>query len=358
MEPASKDLSKAYADAGVNINAANDLVKHFRRLAKTAPQTGVVSDIGGFGGLFSPNLAGMADPLLVASTDGVGTKLKLAIAWGRNDGVGIDLVAMSANDILVQGADPLFFLDYFACGKLDEQICLSVVAGVAAGCREAECALLGGETAEMPGMYAAGDYDLAGFCVGLTDRARLVDGKGIEAGNAIIGIASSGVHSNGYSLVRKILKKSGLGPNDPLPGGDGASVADSLLAPTAIYVKCVKPLLRKAPVKGMCHITGGGFYDNIPRILPKGLAADIVFGSWNIPPVFEWLKKEGELEWREMLQIFNCGIGFMLVLPQEFVAEALESLHQSGKSAWKIGEIRNASDFAGSAEAQSVIIEF
>ena len=335
----STDRARPYAKAGVNLTAANALVKKLKALADSTRTRGVISDIGGFGGLFKPDLAGLEEPLLVASTDGVGTKLRLAFLWNRHDTVGIDLVAMSANDILVQGASPLFFLDYFACGKLEPDVCETVVSGVAEGCRQASCALLGGETAEMPGMYPSGEYDLAGFCVGLVDNSRLVDGSTIQPGDSIIGVASSGVHSNGYSLVRKILEKSGLKGSDPFPADPARSVADVFLAPTTIYVEAVRPLLRDMNIKGMAHITGGGFYDNIPRILPMSAQATINFGSWDIPPVFTWLKKEGDLSWPQMLQTFNCGIGFALILPKSQCEEAINRIRAFNLPAWEIGSI-------------------
>lgn len=340
------DRAGAYAAAGVSIKAGNSLVERLKALVSTTYTRGVISEIGGFGGLFRPDLQGMAEPLLVASTDGVGTKLKLACAWNRHSTVGVDLVAMSVNDILVQGAAPLFFLDYFACGKLDVDTCATVVAGVADGCRQAGCALLGGETAEMPGMYAPGEYDLAGFCVGLVDNCRLVDGSGIQVGDAIIGIGSSGPHSNGYSLIRKILAESKLAPDEPFPGG-GGSVADVLLAPTIIYVEAIRGLLRDINIKGMAHITGGGFYDNIPRALPAQVLAHINFGSWEIPPVFEWLKTNGKLSWAEMLQIFNCGIGFVLIIQPERVEEVINRIRAFNLRAWKIGEVERRDDPAG-----------
>ncbi len=331
--------SQAYEDAGVSIDAGNALVERLKGLAATVQTRGVISEIGGFGGLFRPDLGGMKEPLLVASTDGVGTKLKLAFAANRHGTVGIDLVAMSVNDILVQGATPLFFLDYFACGRLDVDTCATVVGGVAEGCRQAGCALLGGETAEMPDMYAPGEYDLAGFCVGLVDNARLVDGSGIQAGDAIVGIAASGVHSNGYSLVRKILDKSGLSLEEPMPGYPDKSVADVLLAPTVIYVEAVRPLLRDMAIKGMAHITGGGFYDNIPRILPAQVKARIKFQSWPVPPVFTWLREQGNLSWPEMLQIFNCGIGYTIILPQAQAEEAINRIKAFNLGAWQIGTV-------------------
>lgn len=349
----AQNRARAYAEAGVNIESANALVERIKALVATTHTRGVISDIGGFGGLFRPDLNNINDPVLVASTDGVGTKLKLAFTFNRHDTVGIDLVAMSANDILVQGAAPLFFLDYFACGKLDPGICATVVAGVAEGCRMAGCALLGGETAEMPDMYPPGEYDLAGFCVGLVDNSRLVDGSDITVGDAIIGIASSGLHSNGFSLVRQLLRQSSLRPDEPFPGMDGKNVADVLLTPTTIYVEAVRPLLRDLRVKGMAHITGGGFYDNIPRVLPTAVSAQIHFGSWPTGPVFEWLKEQGQLSWPEMLQIFNCGIGMVLILPEQQVEETISRIKAFNLQAWQIGVIGHRSkDEAGNWQEQ------
>ena len=246
---------------------------------------------------------------------------------------------MSVNDILVQGATPLFFLDYFATGKLDVNVAKTVIAGVADGCKQSECALLGGETAEMPSMYGDGEYDLAGFCVGIVDNKKLIDGSDVRIGDCMVGIGSSGVHSNGYSLVRKVLKESGLQGTDPFPGDEKRTVAEVLLEPTIIYVQCVKSLMRDLPIKGMAHITGGGFYDNIPRVLPKQVEADITFGSWDIPPVFHWLKEQAKLSWPEMLQIFNTGIGFVLILPEEKCEEAISRIRAFHLNAWKIGTI-------------------
>lgn len=350
----SSERARAYTAAGVDIEAGNALVGRIRSLVSSTQTRGVLGDIGGFGGLFRPDLAGMSEPVLVSSTDGVGTKLKLAFAWKRHDTVGIDLVAMSANDILVQGAAPLFFLDYFATGRLDVDVAATVIGGVAEGCRQAGCALLGGETAEMPDMYAPGEYDLAGFCVGLVDNARLVDGSGIQVGDAIVGVASSGLHSNGYSLARKILAESGLGPDDPLPGADGRTVADIFLAPTIIYVEAVRPLLRDMNVKGMVHVTGGGFYDNIPRVLPAQVEARIRFGAWEVPPVYAWLRERGGLTWPEMLQIFNCGIGFVLILPSDQVEEAIGRIKAFRLDAWRIGDIARREDRDG----DQVVMEF
>ena len=335
--------AQAYTEAGVNIDAGNSLVSRIKSIVSQTHIHGVLSDIGGFGGLFKPDMSGMAEPVLVASTDGVGTKLKLAFAFDKHDTVGIDLVAMSANDILVQGARPLLFLDYFATGKLDVDKTTQVIAGIAEGCKQAGCALLGGETADMPDMYADGEYDLAGFCVGMADNAKIVDGSGIRVGDVLIGLASSGIHSNGYSLVRKILDKSGLGPDDTMPGSD-RTVKDVLLEPTYIYSDVVRNLMRDLPVKGMVHITGGGFYDNIPRVLPNSVTADIKFASWDVQPVFHWLREEGGLTWPEMLQIFNCGIGYVFIVPSEVAEEAMGRLEAMHKGAWVIGTIGRRQD--------------
>lgn len=349
----SSERAKAYTQAGVNIEAGNALVGRIKHLVASTQIRGVISDIGGFGGLFRPDLSGMSEPVLVSSTDGVGTKLKLAFTFNKHDSVGIDLVAMSVNDILVQGATPLFFLDYFATGKLDVDTAETVVSGVAEGCRQAGCALLGGETAEMPDMYAPGEYDLAGFCVGLVDNAKLIDGSGIQVGDVIVGVASSGLHSNGFSLARKVLARSGLKADDAFPGADGASVRDVLLTPTTIYVEAVRSLLRDMNVKGMAHITGGGFYDNIPRVLPSQVEARINFGSWQLPPVFHWLKNAGELSWPEILQIFNGGIGYVLILPAEQTEEAINRIQAFNLRAWRIGEIaRRAQD------GEQVVVNF
>ncbi len=344
--------AKAYAEAGVSVQAGNAFVERIRHLAATTQTSGVISDIGGFCGLFRPDLTGMEDPILVASTDGVGTKLKLAVAFARHNTVGIDLVAMSVNDILVQGAHPLFFLDSFAAGKLDVNIAQEVISGIAHGCRQAGCALLGGETAEMPDMYQPGDYDLAGFCVGIVDNARLIDGSTIQVGDALVGIASSGLHSNGFSLVRKLLASSGLSPEAPFPGAGGRKVRDVLLEPTHIYVEAVRSMLRDLNIKGMAHITGGGFYDNLPRMLPAQVVACIAFGSWRMPVVFDWVKESGNLSWAEMFQIFNCGIGYVLVVPSEQVGEAVSRMKAFELSAWRIGEIVRR---MGDSEEQVVI---
>ena len=334
----SSSRSQAYTDAGVNINAGNELVSRIKSLVASTRIPGVVSDIGGFGGLFRPELEGMKTPVLVSSTDGVGTKLKLAALFDRHDTVGIDLVAMSVNDTLGQGGNRLFFLDYFATGELNVEQAEAVVGGVAEGCRRGGCALLGGETAEMPGMYAGGDYDLAGFCVGIADLGDIVDGSGIIPGDVVLGLASSGVHSNGYTLVRKLFEASGASADDIFPGTN-RSFREVLLEPTIIYTRILEKLLQNTRAKGMVHVTGGGFYDNIPRVLPQNVCARIDFGAWDMPPVFEWLKEQGRLSWPEMLQIFNCGIGYIVIVDGAEAENVLKRAHVLNSRAWKIGEI-------------------
>ncbi len=345
--------AQAYTESGVDINAGNDLVTRIKSMVASTRIQGVYSDIGGFGGLFKPDMAGMEAPVLVASTDGVGTKIKLASMFGKFDTVGIDLVAMCVNDIIVQGARPLFFLDYFATGKLDVDQAEQVIRGIADGCRQAGCALLGGETAEMPDMYQDGDFDLAGFSVGLVDSPKIVDGSGISVGDVMIGLASSGVHSNGFSLVRKLFAESGAKADDIMPGTE-RSFKDILLEPTIIYVDLLKSLMRDLRIKGMVHITGGGFYDNIPRVLPNPVQAKINFGSWKIPPVFNWLKEQGQLDWPAMLQIFNCGIGFVLLVDKHTADEIMVRLDAMNEPAWVIGQIEHR----GQEEAEQVEVVF
>lgn len=334
----SSSRSDAYTAAGVNIDAGNSLVSRIKSMVASTQTHGVLSDIGGFGGLFRPDISGMQSPVLVSGTDGVGTKLKLASMFNKHDTVGIDLVAMSVNDCLVLGAKPLFFLDYFACGELSVDQAATVISGVVEGCRQSGCTLLGGETAEMPGMYAKGDYDLAGFCVGIVDGQNIVDGSSISVGDVIIGLGSSGIHSNGYSLVRKIFEESGAKADDIVPGTD-RTFADVLLTPTIIYAEHVKTVMRDMHVKGMVHITGGGFYDNIPRVLPATVCASIKFGSWQRPAIFEWLKEQGRLAWPEMLQIFNCGIGYIMIVDRATADEILPRLQSLAANAWEIGAI-------------------
>ena len=349
----SQDRTKAYTQAGVDINAGNLLVERIAKMVKATRTPGVVADIGGFGGLFKPDLSGMEAPLLVGATDGVGTKLKLAFQFNRHHTIGIDLVAMSVNDVLVQGARPLFFLDYFATGKLDVDVAEQVISGIAEGCRQSACALLGGETAEMPDMYAPGEYDLAGFCVGLVDNDEAVDGSTVSVDDVLIGLSSSGAHSNGYSLIRKLFDASGLKGDDPFPGSD-QSAAEVLLEPTYIYVEKIRNLMRDFPIKGMVHITGGGFYFNIPRVLPNGVTADIDFNAWPQLPVFNWIKDQGNLSWPEMLTIFNCGIGYILIDSPEHEADIHNRLRGLNQSAWTIGKVRRQTK----SDKEQVFIKF
>jgi phosphoribosylformylglycinamidine cyclo-ligase len=323
----------SYKDAGVDIDAGDALVERIKPMARRTMREGVISGIGGFGGLFEVPKR-YKEPVLVSGTDGVGTKLKLAFEWEMPDGVGQDLVAMSVNDVLVQGAEPLFFLDYFACGKLDVDIAARVVGGVAKGCEIAGCALLGGETAEMPGMYPPGEYDLAGFAVGAVEKSEIVTGQNIVAGDVVIGLASSGVHSNGYSLVRKIISRSA-----PPAMLDGQPFRKRVMAPTRIYVKPVLELMKQVKVKGMAHITGGGLVENIPRCLPEGVSAVLDAKTWPQPEIFSWLQREGGVAAHEMHRTFNCGIGFVLVVAANEAARTIELLKTAGEAAYAIGII-------------------
>ena len=337
----STDRAKAYTEAGVNIQAGNDLVSRIKHLVARTHTKGVISDIGGFGGLFRPEIADMADPVLVSSTDGVGTKLKLAFQCNKHDTVGIDLVAMSVNDILVQGAMPLFFLDYFATGKLDVETAHTVISGVAEGCRQASCALLGGETAEMPDMYAPGEYDLAGFCVGIVDNAKLVDGSGIRVGDSIVGIASSGLHSNGYSLARRVCTE-GRSLDEitaPVEELGGQSVADALLTPTRIYVKSVLSVLRDVPgaVHALAHITGGGITENLNRALPKNIDALVELGTWDMPAIVPYVCRAAQLSEVEALKTFNMGVGMVLIVDPEQVEAVEAALQAAGERTFRIG---------------------
>lgn len=325
-----------YAEAGVSIDAGNALVKAIGPLARSTARAGADAQLGGFGGFFDLKAAGYSDPLLVAANDGVGTKLKLAIETGRHDGVGIDLVAMCANDLIVQGAEPLFFLDYYASGKLDNHVASAVVASIAEGCRQAGCALIGGETAEMPGMYAAGDYDLAGFCVGAVDRDKVLTGANIAPGDVILGLASSGVHSNGFSLVRRIIEREGWKLGECLPG-QGRTLAEILLEPTRIYVRALLPLVQEGRVKGLAHITGGGLLENIPRVLPDGCHAIVDASRWPLPPIFSLLQQGGSLAPDEMARTFNCGVGMAVIVDSDAAADVMRSLES--ESAFEIGRI-------------------
>lgn len=326
----------SYRDAGVDIDNGAALVERIKPFAKSTVRDGVVGGLGGFGGLFELAKAKYERPILVSSTDGVGTKLKLAIDLDRHDTIGIDLVAMCVNDVIVQGAEPLFFLDYFATGKLDVAVAASVIEGIAEGCRQANAALLGGETAEMPDMYAPGHYDLAGFTVGIVDAAKIIDGSRIAAGDAIIGIDSSGVHSNGYSLVRRIVAKSGADLGAPL---DGRPLGSALLAPTRIYVKSLLATIARHDVRGLAHITGGGITDNLPRVLPDGIHARIDLDRWTLPPVFQWLREHGPVADAEMLRTFNCGLGMLAVVPAAEADAVIATLSGLGETARVVGEI-------------------
>ncbi len=308
-------------------------------MAAGTARTGTSAGLGGFGALFDLKAAGYRDPILVSTTDGVGTKLKVAIAAGKHDTVGIDLVAMCVNDLVVQGAEPLFFLDYFATGKLDVEAGRTIVSGIAEGCRQAGCALVGGETAEMPGMYASGDYDLAGFAVGAVERDSVINGTGVIAGDIILGLGSAGVHSNGFSLVRKIVERAGLSYNDPAPFDPGRRLGEALLTPTRIYVKSCLAAARGGQVKALAHITGGGLFENIPRVLPEGLAAELDARRWPRPPVFAWLSRSGGVADAEMARTFNCGIGMMLVAAPEAARGVAADLAAAGEEVFEIGRI-------------------
>ena len=329
-----------YAAAGVDIDAGNRMVELIRPLVRRTARPGADAEIGGFGGLFDLKAAGFSDAILVAATDGVGTKVKIAVATQRHDTIGIDLVAMSVNDLVVQGAEPLFFLDYFACGKLDPEVGAAVVTGVAAACKEARCALIGGETAEMPGIYQAGDYDLAGFAVGAVARDKLLPRKDIAPGDAVIGLASSGVHANGFSLVRRIVAAAGLPWDAPAPFEPSRQLGEALLMPTRLYVQsCLAAIRATGAVKALAHITGGGFVDNIPRVLPKGLAVALDLDRVPVHPVFKWLAAAGGVSEREMLRTFNCGIGMIAVLDAQAAEQACEAFAANGETVVQLGEV-------------------
>jgi phosphoribosylformylglycinamidine cyclo-ligase len=326
-----------YAEAGVSIAAGNALVKAIAPLARATARPGADAELGGFGGFFDPKAAGYRDPLLVAANDGVGTKLKLAIDTGRHDRVGIDLVAMCVNDLIVQGAEPLFFLDYFATGKLENGVAARVIAGIAEGCKQAGAALIGGETAEMPGMYAPGDYDLAGFAVGAVERGEQLNGDGVAPGQLIIGVAASGAHSNGYSLIRRILAEAKADLDAPAPFDAACTLADALLEPTRIYVKPLLPLIRAGLVRALAHITGGGLLENIPRVLPAGSRA--LVAAPTLPPLFDWLRAEGGVAAAEMARTFNCGTGMVLVVERREAEAVIKALEQAGERGAVVGEI-------------------
>jgi phosphoribosylformylglycinamidine cyclo-ligase len=349
-------MGLTYEQAGVNIAAGNALVKAIGPLARSTRRPGADAELGGFGGLFDLRAAGFQDPILVAANDGVGTKLKLASDSGRHDGVGIDLVAMCANDLVVQGAEPLFFLDYFACGKLDNAVAEQVVASIAEGCRQAGCALIGGETAEMPGMYAEGDYDLAGFCVGAVERGQALTGADIRADDVILGLASSGVHSNGFSLVRRLVADNGWRLDRPARFDPDLLLGDALLAPTRIYVRSLLPEVRAGRIRGLAHITGGGLLENIPRVLPDGAHALVEADSWNLPRLFAWLQAGGQIEPGELARTFNCGVGMVAIVAAEQAEEAAANLAATGEQVMRIGRIESGErgcTVRGSAETWS-----
>ena len=339
-----KKRGLTYAQAGVDIDAGNRMVELIKPLVRATARPGADAEIGGFGGLFDLKRVGYRDPILVAATDGVGTKLKVAIETGRHDTIGIDLVAMSVNDLVVQGAEPLFFLDYYACGKLEPEIGAAIVAGISLGCREAGCALIGGETAEMPGVYQGDDYDLAGFAVGVVERDAVLPRADIVEGDIILGLAASGVHSNGYSLVRKVVERTGLPWTAPAPFMPEQSLGEAILKPTRIYVKsCLAAIRTTKAVKGLAHITGGGFPDNIPRVLPSGLGARINLAEVPVLPVFQWLAEEGGIAENELLRTFNCGIGMIVVVSPRDLDAVAQAFARSGDTPVKLGAIVRAS---------------
>ncbi|MGX8941189.1 phosphoribosylformylglycinamidine cyclo-ligase [Symbiopectobacterium sp. Eva_TO] len=331
--------SLSYKDAGVDIDAGNALVDRIKGVVKQTRRPEVMGGLGSFGALCALPQK-YREPVLVSGTDGVGTKLRLAMDLKRHDTIGIDLVAMCVNDLVVQGAEPLFFLDYYATGKLDVDTAASVITGIAEGCKQSGCALVGGETAEMPGMYHGEDYDVAGFCVGVVEKSEIIDGSKVQAGDTLVALAASGPHSNGYSLVRKILEVSKTDPEQTTL--EGKSLADHLLAPTRIYVKSILALIEKVDVHAIAHLTGGGFWENIPRVLPEGMQANIDESSWQWPAVFNWLQQTGNVSRHEMYRTFNCGVGMIIALPAEQEEEAVAFLNSQGKTAWKIGVIQPA----------------
>ena len=328
-----------YVDAGVSIDAGNALVKTIGPLARSTSRPGADAELGGFGGFFDLKAAGYRDPILVAANDGVGTKLKLAIETGQHGGVGIDLVAMCANDLIVQGAEPLFFLDYYATGKLDNDVAAAVVASIAEGCLQAGCALIGGETAEMPGMYAVDDYDLAGFCVGAVERDRVLTGGTISPGDLVLGLASSGVHSNGFSLVRKIIERKRWNLGETLPWAGGETLAQILLEPTKIYVRSLLPLVQQGRIKGLAHITGGGLLENIPRVLPETCHAIVDTDRWEKPRIFTYLQQGGGITPEEMARTFNCGIGMVAIVGEGDADSVTASLEGAGETVFEVGRI-------------------
>jgi len=321
--------SLTYKDSGVDITKGNQLIEKIKPIAKTTLRPGVLAGLGGFGAMFEIPIDRYKNPVLISGTDGVGTKLMVAEMLNKHDTIGIDLVAMCVNDLIVQGAEPLFFLDYYATGSLDEEVATSVISGIGEGCIQSGCALIGGETAEMPGMYKGEEYDLAGFCVGIVEKNKIIDGSKVTAGDQLIALGSSGPHSNGYSLIRKVLEKSN--PN--------SSQLNSLIEPTKIYVKSILSLIQNLPVHAISHITGGGLLDNIPRVLPKHLAANLDQNSWELPQIFKWLQAEGNIDTMEMYRVLNCGVGMVVIVPKALSGEAINILKSCGENAWLIGEV-------------------
>jgi len=343
-----KNEPLSYRDAGVDIDAGEQLVENIKSLARRTAREGVLAGVGGFGALFEVPKR-YREPVLVTGTDGVGTKLKLASRIGQHDTIGIDLVAMSVNDILVQGAEPLFFLDYFSCGKLDVKVATSVVSGIARGCELAQCALIGGETAEMPGMYPDGDYDLAGFAVGAVEKSAIIDGKSIISGDVVLGLASSGPHSNGYSLIRRIVERSGA----DLSGVFGNStLGETLLEPTRIYVKPVLAAMKEATIKGLAHITGGGLLENVPRVLPDNVVAELQRNAWPQPAIFDWLRDNGNVAESEMLRVFNCGIGMIVIADEDSAKRLTTVLTDQGETVYRLGVVRTRNG----NEARTVVV--
>jgi phosphoribosylformylglycinamidine cyclo-ligase len=337
-------MSDAYRQAGVNIDAGNEAVERMKKHVKKTFRPEVLTGLGGFGALFKPDLTGMVEPVFVSGTDGVGTKLKIAIAMDKHDTIGIDAVAMCVNDVIVQGAEPLFFLDYLACGKIIPEKIEAIVKGIADGCLQAGCSLIGGETAEMPGMYHDDEYDIAGFTVGMVDQKNVIDGSKVKEGQVLIGLASSGIHSNGFSLVRKVLLEDAKFSLGEYMDDLGAELGSVLLEPTKIYVKSVLSTVRKFHVTGMVHVTGGGFYDNIPRILPTGLQAEIRDGSWKVPPIFSLIQDVGKISDYDMLRTFNMGIGMILVVDSTDSRDILDHLQALGEDAYQIGTVQKGTE--------------
>jgi phosphoribosylformylglycinamidine cyclo-ligase len=340
MSEPNEQKPLSYRDAGVDIDAGNELVQKIKDSVSSTKRPGVLGSLGGFGGLFELPLERYQQPVLVSGTDGVGTKLKLAIQQCKHDTIGIDLVAMCVNDILVMGAEPLFFLDYYATSALDTDIATDVIAGIADGCRQSGAALIGGETAEMPGIYQPGDYDLAGFCVGIVEKDRIIDGSKVRPSDVLIALASSGPHSNGYSLIRKIIE---ISASDLSQDCDGRPLADALLAPTTIYVSALEGLIKNGDIHALAHITGGGLLENLPRVLPDDTCAVVDTGSWKMPAVFDWLQQTGNIDTVEMYRTFNCGVGMVVVVSKDDAEYALRTLNDNGITAWQLGQIKPAS---------------